>query len=61
MEGDVGLAPTNIWFAIRHLDDFGLSPIGADDRVRTDDNFVGNEMLYQLSYIRRNKSDRTWD
>ena len=26
--------------------------IGADDQVRTDDILVGNEMLYQLSYIR---------
>ncbi len=27
---------------------------GADDRIRTGDLLVGNEMLYQLSYIRWN-------
>ena len=29
--------------------------IGAGDRIRTDDNHVGNVMLYQLSYTRSKK------
>lgn len=31
---------------------------GADNRVRTDDLLVGNQMLYQLSYIRTNLATR---
>ena len=32
---------------------------GAGDQIRTDDNYVGNVVLYQLSYTREGAFDRT--